>query len=408
MKKLSLALVLLLCTLAISCRSNHKQAGKSSDAADRTSIVDSVSVLGPTGAIDRLKTGETCKLCDQELTSEEAIVKETLGDYTDASVGTPVRYSFYFPDQDIKQTDLVSKVMVRYNYGAVFNKVQQGYELFDRMSSGEEDSLTTRKDTLAWIAGTQPKISSELLKQVLPVESYRKRAAKLLAAYRNFNGVWTDDCPFAQARNEFIKGASEYPGTCPEDVLEDFKADFWDWYDKSKFVPEIDDIIRLNMGTSEEKATESQIEHLRSAVLSEKDIDRRAILALEYAKFDYAGGAVLLGEILEAGLYTRYLLETWLSWRTRVQMLSSPSSFGIIPNNYYDRLRAKCINTLLRHYQETSDQADLCFIENFVQAQILHRMGYSFGNQAMEYAADLSNWKFIHPRITNFDYLESE
>ena len=53
-----------------------------------------------------------------------------------------------------------------------------------------------------------------------------------------------------------------------------------------------------------------------------------------------------------AGIYTRYILEAWITWRACVQMsVLGPSSFTTIPDNYYDRIRVKCMNTIIRHMQ---------------------------------------------------------
>ena len=149
------------------------------------------------------------------------------------------------------------------------------------------------------------------------------------------------------------------------------------------------------------KLSEDQMEHFRIAVESEKDIDRRTILALEYAKWNTWYGSVLLGEILESGQYTRYLLEAWITWRASVQMsFIGPSSFCVIPNNYYDRVRVKCLETMLRHCESSGDVYDLCMMENLLMIPVLHRQGSLAGNESMMTLAELQYGMFVHPRVT--------
>jgi hypothetical protein len=139
---------------------------------------------------------------------------------------------------------------------------------------------------------------------------------------------------------------------------------------------------------------------MKRAIEAEKDIDRRTILALEYAKFNHEGGAVLLGEILESRIYTKYLLEAWLSWRANVQIDQSPSSFGVIANNYYDRLRVVCLDTMVRHCLESEDKNAECLIENLIFCEIIHRMGSMYGNGSIAALANLTyGGEFVHPRL---------
>lgn len=391
-----------------NCETGSDRADKKGKRGHRHSVS-----LDPTCVIDSLKTGKLYWFCKQTITSAEEILAafppETYDGYDRET--TPTGSSFFVPEPDIKQTGLVKRVMVRYNYSAVFNKVLQGLELYERWATESREEPVTRQDTLAWIAVCQPDITPALLRQVLPDAALQKKAQNLLDAFRKYDGNWTDDCPLALASDAYMEAdiSEKYPPLYTEDMKASFDKGYWKWYDKARFVPEIDDIIRLNTQIGNDiQLTDEQKEHFLDAVLSETDIDRRTILALEYAKFDDPGGAVTLGDILESGVYTRYLFEAWLSWRTHVQMSWSVSSFSAIPNNYYDLLRVKCLNTLLRHWQETSDQAALFAIEDFVQAEILHRQASFYGNEALIYAEDLDRRRFIHPRISGEDYLNQE
>ena len=142
--------------------------------------------------------------------------------------------------------------------------------------------------------------------------------------------------------------------------------------------------------------------------MGEIDSDRRAVLALELAQIDEWEGAILLGDLIESGIYTKYLLEVWLSWRTRAQMNYSPSSFAMIPNNYYDRLRVKCLNTFLSRIQEEKEIGDpesvdtkyiRCLMENMILIHNVHRQGSIPGNDSFATSMHLAYDMFIDPRL---------
>ena len=222
-----------------------------------------------------------------------------------------------------------------------------------------------------------------------------------MKAYVRFDGDDSENSPFSRTVNWYTDGLESYHGLVDEEETNRFEERFWDWYDKKNVVPEIDTLVRMNMHEYEgKKPSEKQLENMKRAIEAEKDIDRRTILALEYAKFNHEGGAVLLGEILESRIYTKYLLEAWLSWRANVQIGQSPSSFGVIANNYYDRLRVVCLDTMVRHCLESEDKNAECLIENLIFCEIIHRMGGFYGNSSIAALANLSyGGEFIHPRL---------
>ena len=147
------------------------------------------------------------------------------------------------------------------------------------------------------------------------------------------------------------------------------------------------------------KPSDGQLENLKRAIEAETDIDRRTILALEYVKFNPWDGIPLLGEILESRIYTKYLLEAWISWRANVQMEHGLSSFSVIGNNYYDKVRCICLDTMVRHCLQSEDRNAECLIENLIFCEIVHRMGSLAGNSSFNTCAMLSYNMFIHPRL---------
>ena len=343
---------------------------------------------------------ETMRLCEAVLTSFDGM-ESAFPDSTDNyfSETTPETEAFYSPAADIKEEPLVRKVRLRYNYVALFNRVIHSYEWFQRTSSAEDedDGTVTKKDTLEWIRAVRPALSQSFINGVLPDAKARAHAAKLMRAYDQFDGDDSEDSPFSKAIAEYTGAMEELD----EQKIDRFEERFWDWYDKKNVVPEIDTLVRMNMHDYEgDDPTEEQLANLRRAIETEKDIDRRTILALEYVKFDHWNGAPLLGEILESRIYTKYLLEAWLSWRANVQSNHSPSSFSVIANNYYDKVRVICLDTMVRHCLESEDKNAECLIENLIFCEIIHRMGGFYGNSSIATLANLSyGGEFIHPRL---------
>ena len=343
-------------------------------------------------------------LSTQTLTSAEHVLA-SFGKEEDTDFlveGTPSHAAFFFPEKGGRNNDLMRKIKDRYNVVAVMNRVVHAYEWFQRISSycDDEDITPTPRDTIRWVLMSMPAISPNYLTSALSPGEHRVASTGLLLSYNNSKGHFGPDSEFSKAFDRTVKAFRNLPEFATEEMLDEFEKGFWSWYDKRQFVPEIDDITRLSMHDYDgEFPEDEQIERLKRAVECEKDIDRRTILALELVKIGHIEGTYLLGDILESGLYTRYLLEAWISWRANTQMDFSPSSFSVIPNNYYDMIRVKCINTILRHCQREKDNNALCLLENLLEIDMLHRMGSLLGNEALAVCANLSYSEFIDPRL---------
>ena len=403
-KFMSILAITMMATVTLSCTCGTKTA-KPAPQKQESSMLVPLEAAPESSVFDRLAiTGEPMMLSDQKLTSEEAIeeaITVTFDNYCMES--TPLSASFFFPEPDIHSDKLVRQVQLQYNYANVLNRIIHCYEWYCRQAEvvDEEGNELTRKDTLKLIKASQPPISESLLRRALPEEWAVRSAKKLLAAYKAFDGDTSEDSPFVTATGEYRKG---YYDNITEIVdaeqMNAFNEGFWEWYDKAQFVPEIDDLVKIHLQDSNlPQPDSSQVAHLQRAAAGEKDIDRRSILALELTQFSSLEGVVLLGDIMESGIYTRYLNEVWTSWRAHLQLYHSPSSFSLIPNAYYDRLRVKCMNTILRHCQQEEDPQALCLLQDMILSEILHRMGSISGNESMVICMHLAYDLFIHPRM---------
>lgn len=392
------SLLAIICLLAgsVSCK-NKKSSNKSAPSTESVQSKES-------GINDGLTpVGDSLMLSSQKQTSFESMLAAfdngREGDYLHEP--TKADKAFFSKEADIKNTDLMKKVRLRHNYCAVMNRVLHGYEWFGRVSSaGDDESTVSRKDTLRWIRESQPMLTDAMIAGALDDGKALDAARRLVNAYKHFDGDDGEDSPFAQAFRNLNEVFGSLPSIVTEEEIDTFEKEFWDWYDKEQFVPGISNLIKMNMqGYEGEKLSDEQMEQLRQRVMGEKDIDKRSVLALELAKFNPLDGAVLLGDIIESGIYTRYLLEVWISWRASAQDYHSPSSFSVIPNNYYDMLRTVCLNTFLRHCQSEDDFRARCLMDNLILCEIVHRMGSLAGNSSFLTRMHLAYDMFIHPDL---------
>ena len=401
MNKRSLLYILFAVVLLTNCSYNNKTTSNTYSSRN----VPSLKKEKGASILDSLKlSGEPVMLSSQRQSSFESVLA-AFGKEDDTDFiyeGIPPHRAFFRPENGVKDDDLMRKVRDRYNVVATMNRVNHAYEWFKRISSysDDEEIPATHSDTVKWVIMSRPDITPSYLTSVLSPGEHRVASTNLILTYKSFDGDDGPESRLTKAFNWTVKAFKELPAFAAEEMLDKFEEGFWDWYDKRLFVPEIDEIIKMHLnGYDGEEPSEEQIERLKRAVECERDIDRRTILALELVKFDLEEGSLLLGDILESGLYTRYLTEAWISWRANTQMVFSASSFSVIPNNYFDMMRVRCMNTILRHCQKEEDDNALCLLENLLEIDLLHRMGSLFGNESLATCAALSYDEFIHPRL---------
>jgi hypothetical protein len=388
--------------VSVSCK-NKKPVAKTTIATTTTEVAVSSS-----DSFDQLlsTTGDTLMLSAQKLTGWEQhpdAFNNHRQDYDFLHENTPAHDAFFAREPGIKEDELEKTVCLRHNYCAVMNRVLHSYEWFKRQATdmgNDVESAGTKQDSIRAIRESQPRIPDAMLVDRLQNAEALNAARQLVRAYKRFDGNDGEGSPFYQAFRNLSEVFDKLPEIAPKEMLDSFENDFWTWYDKEQFVPGINGIVRMHMqGYEGEMLSDEKLAQLGQAVKREKDIDRRTILALEYVKFNRPEGTVLLGDIIESGIYTRYLLEAWISWRANVQMEYSPSSFSVIANNYYDKLRVKCLNTMIRHCQSVEDDKAKCLMENLILCELVHRMGSIAGNSSFLTCMHLSYDEFIHPNL---------
>lgn len=386
--KYLIRLLIAILLFSASCKQN-----KTDEQANSTqiSVVDASPYSKDTGifTLESLKiTGKPYKLCDQKLTSEDHFINMQAPEGFEPRMSyepTPASDAFFYPEPDIKVTDMVKNMQNRFNYVTVGNIVYHTEQIYYRKYTdefGEFRNIENRKEKYRIIAEDMPKISSNTLNNAFPSKKVLDRAQDLLRAYFRYNG--DDDDPLWNLFTEYKETFVDLPGVVVYDYNKDSAA-FAKWYDKDQFIPEFSKLLELrslDMGLPEE-----EIQHLVSAVECERDIDRRTLLAMELLYHNRELGIQKLGEIFESGLYSRYLYEAWDMWRTSVQLYHfGASSFSMIPDNYYSQIKAKCVNSIIRHIQKTpreDHKFDLLIAEFLITTSSLDRMGSIYGNEAI-------------------------
>ena len=401
-------LALLLSMLLLSCC--HHPAGKKTtpqpQPQPKPQPVEQVPAAPSSFIMDLKAEGDSAMLSKQLLTGSDGFDhafgydKEYEGYFEEA---TRPEETFYFPADDLRRKNpaLVATVQQSWNYSSLLNRVIHAYDLFLRASTDYDlDEGEEKLDTLAFIKKYAPRFSDQFLTKAFPNEDTRREAKKLLAAFRKFDGDDSEDAPFTKAIHHYADFYNTLPRVASKEMIDRFEKDFWPWYDKTQFVPEADTLCRMHLeGAETPNLTDEEFDHFNRVVASQTDIDKRAVLALECAKFDCCDGAFLLGDIIESCQYTRYLLECWISWRANAQITHSPSSMSVIANNYYDKVRVICIDTMLRQAIEHNDTNALCLLQNLIVCQALHRQGSILGNESMVIRLHLNYVWFIHPRL---------
>lgn len=337
--------------------------------------------------IYKMKMGDSpYSLCKQKLTSEDILSKLTPeigkeGDYGYQYI--PLKDAFFYPEKDIEVNQFVKDVQDCFNYITVGNVVNNARNVFMRkywdLTYDDKDSSLLENDEYlrSLVKEDYPNISSAFLDKLFTNKQIMNKAKALLKGYKQFNINKNED--FIKSIEEFNNYLEKLPVILKEEID---SIQFHRWYDKSKVVPEYQELHNYE----DKNFSNKDLEYFVQLIEKEKNIEKRAILAIELSRCDIANGVLLLGEILESGLYTKYIYEAWDMWTLMVQYLyCGSSSYSKIPNNYYSMIKAKCVNTVLRYMQQTPDidhNKDLLILTYLLETHEVQRFWGYFGNES--------------------------
>lgn len=376
---------LVLSFACISCGShNQKKDSEKSACPQLDSLITYLDSLEP--------DGDTLFLSKRQFSSYEyrsAMVHQNDSTY---SAEDPTTYSeaLFSLEPDIINNQYVKGLALMHNAVTIYDFVYDAYSSSCELSE-HPDSLSAED----YLSVSEP---YALIRQSLSDYGIRKVAFDTYDAYRALDGDTTKLKHFFDMTYKYQETSAILPRAATPEMLKEYNERFDDWYYDSLSCAEADTIRILRHQIQEQKGKlpYDHIAPLGTRIWSETDIDKRAALALEYIHWMKQDGLEILGDIMESGVYTKYLLEIWYTWRAICQYSNySVSSSGFIPNRYYSKMKVKCANTILRHIQETDDLMAKCLLDELLMYPILNRLGSMFGNEAYSMIVDLNSAGFL-------------
>ena len=373
-------------------------------------IIQGCRGKGAKGIVEPDTLNDPGAICEPELTTLEhfTVVGQDDGD---GYGNTPDGLKLFIPPEDLSGYDIAQTVRDRYNYALVRDMIVNDYEWMRREMIDLGLELEDPDESIDTVGVADKHIISipdESLREAISDPKLGSLAKTVLGTYNAYDGREDSDGPLFVKTKEWKSFIDNMVPISSQETLERFEDSFWTWYDKRRHVPEIDSLMtaRFEAGIHPEMS-EEDLTRLLNLVQSEEDIDRRTILAIELAPFIPSEAVFLLGEILESGLYSKYILEAYVNWRAMTQeQYFGSSSMSMIPNDLYNQVCGRCVETILRHYVRFEDPFDLCLIDNLIGCGVLPRFGWIFGNGATPALYNLRERSFLPPDILGYDYLK--
>lgn len=155
------------------------------------------------------------------------------------------------------------------------------------------------------------------------------------------------------------------------------------YMDIKQFIPNYDSIYNLRKQQSEENER-----YLKLMAEQTPSFDRECLYTVEYAhqrRHEEPHTAIpMLEALMKSGKFSRYLHEVWRTWRCLRQVAESPSRDGMILNMEYNKMRYRCLNTILQQIiknpQDIYAINDFCFLATY--DNITRYSEFMFGNSA--------------------------
>lgn len=153
------------------------------------------------------------------------------------------------------------------------------------------------------------------------------------------------------------------------------------YMDVKQFIPDYDAIYKLR-----KNQTELSRQRLLKLANQAPNFDAKCLYTVEFAhqgSYEEAPLAISkLQDLMLSGTFSRYLHEVWRTWRCLRQLAMSPSRDGAIPNLVYNKMRYRCLNTILRQIimnpQDIKAINDFCYLATY--DNIIRYCEYPYGN----------------------------
>ena len=289
-------------------------------------------------------------------------------------------------------TPFLSSFAERYNKTEFLRRFVNAEEIFERENTNVGDSLTT--DT---VRGEMPLLSNEY-QLAFRNANCQARAKKLVRMLTTIDYVPEQTEKMASYFTELVNVPFDTPEFLTDEERDAVGEDFWNLYDKSRYVANYDEILkkRLPKDVDYEELERLSLS-LQKKYLAEEDFDAKCIYAIEMACYDFPDQIDYLGELIEDGRYSKYLFEVWISWRLRAQSrVFGISTYSEIPDNLYDNARLLVAQAYVKHIvQNPSDTLAKYLLMNLIYTENLHRAGGYYGNEALAASTVLRTQYFL-------------
>ena len=151
-----------------------------------------------------------------------------------------------------------------------------------------------------------------------------------------------------------------------------------------QFIPNYDSIYDLRR-----KQSEDNEHYLLLMAEQAQNFDKKCLYTVEFAhqrRYEEPhNGIQKLEKLLTSDKFSRYLHEVWRTWRCLRQIAESPSRDGIILNLEYNKMRYRCLSTILQQIiknpQDIYAINDFCFLATY--DNITRYNEFTFGNSAL-------------------------
>ncbi len=277
-------------------------------------------------------------------------------------------------------TPFLASFAERYNKTEFLRRFVNADELFERLNTNPDDSLTTET-----VRGRMPLLPDEyqLAFRNAKCQALAKKIVHMLTTI-DYEPEQTEK--MASYFEELVKIPYDTPDFISSEEMKALEEDFWTLYDKSKYVDKYDEILKMRIP---EEVDYDELEKLsivlQNKYLAEEDFDAKCIYALEMGCYDFPDIIGYLGELIEDGRYSKYLFEVWVSWRLRVQaQVFGISTWSEIPDNLYDKARLLVAQTYAKHIVENPDDTlAKMLLMNIIYTEHLHRFWGFYGNESL-------------------------
>lgn len=279
---------------------------------------------------------------------------------------------YFKPDSALPDNPVINDMVDVANGYAILRAAYCDAELWFRFSMTVNDEIEHIKTDVIKDKGIRESAEKYVnaLVNILPKDTILYKQSDSIL----WDKVWNAYTSYADALSS--RYALDHYGKITEkDVVR--------YMDIEQFIPNYDSIYDLRRKQSEEN------EHYLLLMAEQTpNFDRECLYTVEYAhqrRHEEPHKAIpMLEKLMTSGKFSRYLHEVWRTWRCLRQVAESPSRDGMILNMEYNKIRYRCLNTILQQIiknpQDIYAINDFCFLATY--DNITRYSEFMFGNSA--------------------------